>query len=406
LHCARIWAARNGPAAATPLWSGERYSHDKIRLAYLSADYRAHATAFLMAGVFESHDRNRFETVAISYSTDDKSPTRARLERGFDRFIDVRMKSDAEVAGILRDMEIDIAVDLKGYTAESRPGILAHRGAPVQAHYLGFPGTMGVDYVDYLIADPIVVPEAHREFYTESIAYLPDTYQCNDSKRFITERTPLRLQVGLPSGFVFCCFNNNHKIMPEMFDIWMRLLGAVEGSVLWLLQDSAVVAANLKREARARGIAPERLIFAPRVDQGAHLARQRLADLFLDTLPYNAHTTASDALWAGLPVVTALGSTFAGRVAASLLHAAGLPELVTASVWEYEALALKLAREPAALAGVKAKLRANRDTCALFDTARITRNLEFAYATMWERQQHGLPPATFTVTPSTAGMAR
>jgi protein O-GlcNAc transferase len=397
LKCARIWAAEKYPPPAVSLWAGERYRHDKIRIAYLSADFRTHATAFLMAGVFDHHDKSRFETVAISYSADDKSPMLGRLRDSFDSFIDVRAKSDAEVARLLRDREIDIAIDLKGYTAEARPGILSHRPAPIQAHYLGFPGTMGVDYVDYLIADPVIIPEEHQAFYTEQIAYLPDTYQCNDRKRRVAERIPTRLEAGLPPGFVFCCFNNNHKIAPEIFEVWMRLLRDVEGSVLWLLQDNAAVAANLKREAKARGVAPERLIFASRTDPAGHLARQSLADLFLDTLPYNAHTTASDALWVGLPLLTVLGSTFAGRVAASLLHAAGLPELATTSLADYESLALKLARDPSALSLLKAKIRVNRDTCSLFDTERMTRNLEAAYTMMWERSQRGLPPATFTV---------
>jgi predicted O-linked N-acetylglucosamine transferase (SPINDLY family) len=322
---------------------------------------------------------------------------RTRLIGAFDSFIDVRAKSDSEVAHLLREREIDVAIDLKGYTAEARPGILSHRPAPVSAHYLGFPGTMGVDYVDYLIADPIVIPPEHRAFYSEEIAYLPDTYQCNDRKRRAAERIPTRIEAGLPSGFVFCSFNNNHKIAPEIFDVWMRLLRKVEGSVLWLLQDNAAVVANLKREAAARGVAPERLIFATRTDPAAHLARQSLADLFLDTLPYNAHTTASDALWVGLPLLTVLGSTFAGRVAASLLHAAGLPELVTGSLTDYESLALKFAQDRAELAQVKAKLLTNRDKSALFDTVRMTRNLEAAYAMMWERSQQGLGPATFAV---------
>jgi len=254
---------------------------------------------------------------------------------------------------------------------------------------------MGVGCIDYLIADPIVVPDAHRPYYAEEIAYLPDTYQCNDSNRRVTKRIPTRVEVGLPSGFVFCCFNNNHKITPEIFDTWMRLLGALEGSVLWLLKDNPAVAANLRREAATRGIVPDRLVFAARTDPATHLARQGLADLFLDTLPYNAHTTASDALWVGLPVLTLIGSTFAGRVAASVLQAVDLPELVTTSLGEYEALALKLAREPGQLAAIKAKLRANRDRCALFDTPRMTRSLEAAYTQMWERTQRGLPPATF-----------
>ena len=395
LQCARIWAREKYPVPEMPPWNGEIYRHGRIRLAYLSADFRAHATAFLMAGIFEHHDQTQFETVAVSYSADDRSPMRGRLEASFDRFIDVRDKSDAEIAQMMREMEIDIAVDLKGYTAEGRPGILTHRAAPVQAHYLGFPGTMGMDCVDYLIADPVVIPEEHRPYYTEKIAYLPDTYQCNDSKRAVVPRTPTRAEAGLPPGFVFCCFNNNHKITPEMFGIWMRLLGAVEGSALWLLRDNDAVIANLRREASARGIGPERLVFAPRTDPATHLARHRLADLFLDTLPYNAHTTASDALWMGLPVLTLAGSTFAGRVAASLVGAAGLPELITRSPAEYEALALHLARAPAALAEIATKLRANRDTCALFDTARMTRSLEAAYTEMWQRAQRGLPPATF-----------
>jgi protein O-GlcNAc transferase len=396
LRCARIWAAERYPTAV-PLSARERYRHDRIRIAYLSADFRAHATAFLMAGVFDHHDKSRFETVAISYSADDKSLMRARLMAAFDSFIDVQGKGDDEVARLLRDREIDVAIDLKGYTAEGRPGILSYRPAPIQAHYLGFPGTMGVDYVDYLIADPVIIPQEHQAFYTEQIAYLPDTYQCNDRKRRVAERIPTRFEAGLPLGFVFCCFNNNHKIAPEIFEVWMRLLRGVEGSVLWLLQDNAAVIGNLKREASARGVAPERLIFASRTDPAGHLARQSLADLFLDTLPYNAHTTASDALWAGLPLLTVLGSTFAGRVAASLLHAAGLPELVTHSLADYESLALKLARDPSALALVKEKLRGNRDSCRLFDTERMTRNLEAAYTIMWERHQRGLRPATFLV---------
>jgi predicted O-linked N-acetylglucosamine transferase (SPINDLY family) len=308
--------------------------------------------------------------------------------------------SDGEVAALMRAREIDIAVDLKGYTAQSRPGILMQRAAPVQVHYLGFPGTMGSDCVDYLIADRIVLPEEHQAFYTEKIAYLPDSYQCNDSKRQVGQTSLTRDQAGLPSGFVFCCFNNNHKITPEIFDVWMRLLGAVDNSVLWLLQDNPSVVRNLRAEARARGIDPARLVFVPRADPASHLARHRLADLFLDTLPYNAHTTGSDALWTGLPVLTLAGPTFAGRVAASLLNAVDLPEMVTHSVGDYEALALKLARDPQALAAVRAKLRANRDHSALFDTARMTRSLEAAYTQMWRRSQSGHPAATFLADPA------
>ena len=401
LRAARIWAADKFPPAARALWHGETYRHDRIRIAYLSADFHSHATAALMAGVFESHDRERFEIEAISFGPDDGSEMRARLALAFDRFTDLRGKTDAQIASLLRENEVDIAVDLKGYTQDSRPGILAHRPAPLQVNYLGFPGTMGADYIDYIIADWTVIPPEHESWYSEKIAYLPGTYQGNDGKRPIAQTTPTRAEAGLPeAGFVFCCFNNNFKILPEMFAIWMRLLAAVAGSVLWLIEDNEAAARNLKREAAIRGIAPERLIFAPRVDLDAHLARHRLADLFLDTLPYNAHTGASDALWAGLPLLTCEGTTFAGRVAASLLQAIGLPELITHAPDAYESLALKLARDPASLCALKAKLARHRDTHPLFDTLRFTRNLEAAYATMHERHGHGLPPASFAVAPS------
>jgi predicted O-linked N-acetylglucosamine transferase (SPINDLY family) len=395
LQVARIWGADKYPPQA-PLWLGEDYGHARIRIAYLSADFHSHATAALMAGVFESHDRAHFQTAAVSFGPDDRSEMRARLITAFDSFVDVRDKSDAEVASLLRQMETDILIDLKGYTQDSRPGILAHRAAPLQVSYLGFPGTMGVDYIDYIIADRTVIPAEHAQYYSEAIAYLPDTYQANDAKRRISENTPARRHAGLPeTGFVFCCFNNNFKIMPEMFAIWMQLLKGVDGSVLWLLEDNASASRNLRRQAVARGVVPERLIFAQRVNLDVHLARHRLADLFLDTLPYNAHTSASDALWAGLPIVTCLGETFAGRVAASLLRAAGLPELITKSLGDYEALALKLARDPAKLSALKAKLAQTRAICPLFDTVRFTRNLEAAYRSMLERSRQQLPPASF-----------
>jgi predicted O-linked N-acetylglucosamine transferase (SPINDLY family) len=277
----------------------------------------------------------------------------------------------------------------------------------VQLHYLGYPGTMGAESIDYLIADPVVVPEAHREFYAEQIAYLPDCYQCNDSRRRIAEHVPSRTELGLPErGFVFCCFNSNYKIGPPMFDIWMGLLSADEESVLWLFEENTHTAANLRREAKGRGIAPGRLVFAKRVALEDHLARLTQADLVLDTMPYGAHTTASDALWVGVPVLTCLGATFAGRVAASLLTAVGLPELIAQSLDEYRARALELARDPSALAALKAKLAKNRDASTLFDTARITRHLEAAYTHMWERRQRGEPPSSFAVEPETAPGSR
>jgi predicted O-linked N-acetylglucosamine transferase (SPINDLY family) len=397
LRAAQI-VVRDKIPPAPPLWRGETYRHQRIRVAYVSADFHAHATAVLTAGLFEHHDRTRFETVAVSFGPEDNSALRARLKGSFERFIEMRTRSDAEIARHLRELEIDIAVDLKGFTSDARPAIFAARPAPLQINYLGFPGTMGANFMDYILADRFVVPESEQAFYSEKIAWLPDCYQPNDKSREIANPELSRAAAGLQeTGLVFCCFNNSYKIQPRPFEIWMRLLSAVEGSVLWLLADNPTAVSNLKREAAARGVDADRLVFAPRQDPPQHLARHRLADLFLDTLPYNAHTTASDALWAGLPVLTCTGTTFAGGVAASVLNAAGLPELVTNSLSEYETLALKLARDPAGLAALKAKLAASRETSALFDAARFTRDLEAAYSAMHERHQRGLPPASFAV---------
>jgi protein O-GlcNAc transferase len=398
LLCSRIWFPVKCPTASSPVWQGKPYRHDRIRIAYLSGDFHDHAVTRLMAGLFERHDRKRFETTAMSFSPDRSSEMRTRIEKAFDRFIDIRQKSDREAADMLRELEIDIAVDLMGFTADSRTGILALRPAPIQVNYLGFPGTMGAECIDYIVADRFVIPEGEQRYYDEKVVYLPDTYQVNDSKRAIAEQSPSRAKLGLPEkGFVFCSFNNNYKITPFMFDIWMRLLRQVEGSVLWLVEGNASVARNLRREAEKRGVAPERLIFAPRIPYESYLARYRAADVFLDALPYNAGTTASDALWAGLPVVTCLGSTFAGRMAGSLLNAVGLPELIAHSLEEYEALALKLAQDKKALAKIRSKLARNRKTCPLFNTDRFRRHIEAAYITMWERYQRGEPPVSFAV---------
>lgn len=398
LRCAQTHAAEVCPPSDKPLWRGRRYAHDKIRVAYLSADFHDHATAYLMAELFERHDHERFEVVALSFGPDSQGAMRQRLLGSFDRFIDVRTRSDREAASLLAEMEIDIAVDLKGFTMDGRPGILAQRPAPVQVNYLGFPGSMGVDYVDYILADRYVIPVGHEGFYSEKVVWLPDSYQANDAQRKIAKTTPTRTECGLPaSGFVFCCFNNNYKITPDVFDVWMRLLAKLAGSVLWLLEDNAAVSRNLRSEAVRRGITPERLVFAPRLDLDKHLARHRLADLFLDTLPYNAHTTASDALWAGLPVLTCMGTTFPGRVAASLLNAVGLPELITESLADYEALALKLATRPALLSDIRARLSRNRSEYPLFNAKRFCSHIESAYTLMWERHQRGDPPASFAV---------
>lgn len=372
--------------------------HEKIRLAYVSRDFYAHATSFLMAELLELHDRSAFEVLGVSFGPDDRSPVRARVHAAFDECLEAADRSDLEIANWLHERDVDIAVDLKGYTAFSRPGIFAYRPAPLQVSYLGYPGTMGAAFIDYLLADPFVIPEAEREHYAERIAYLPDTYQVNDRRRRVCDRTPSRTEAGLPErGFVFCCFNVSWKITASVFDAWMRLLASVPGSVLWLLEDNQWAMQNLRRQAVARGIEPQRLIFCGRVSNDSHLARHRLADLFLDTFPCNAHTTASDALWMGLPVVTCAGRTFASRVAGSLLRASGLPELITTSLDEYEALALLLARSPERLASLRARLTHDRDALPLFDTPTLCRHLEAAYRQMWRLHCEGKPLETFAV---------
>jgi protein O-GlcNAc transferase len=396
LQCARRYV-QDQPAVPS-IWRGEIYRHDRIRLAYLSNNFHESAMAYLLAGMFERHDRSRFEVTAISFGAERASPMRRRLKDAFEHFVDVAGNTDQEIAELLGRSEIDIAVDLMGFTADNRLDVLARRAAPIQVNYMGYPGTMGAPYIDYIIADRTVIPEHDLACFSEQAVFLPDSYFITDDRLVVSDRTPTRAQCGLPeSGFVFCCFNSNYKITPAIFDIWMRLLGAVDGSVLWLLEASPTATANLQREARHRGIAPERLIFAGKMPMAGHLARHRLADLCLDTLPCNAHTTATDALWAGLPVVTCLGSSFVARVAASLLRAAGLPELVAETLEGYEALALRLACDAALLGAVKAKLGASRDTCPLFDTGRATRAMEAAYAGMWEHHQSGRPAASFAV---------
>jgi protein O-GlcNAc transferase len=400
LQCARNYIENEVPLSPRPFWAGQNWRHDKLRVAYLSADFRIHPVAHLTAELYELHNRSRFEIFGVSFGIDDSSEMRKRLVAAFDEFHDVRRMSDQEIAKLLYDRQVDVAIDLTGYTRGSRPGIFAHRPAPIQVSYLGYPGTMGTPFIDYIIADKVVAPFEQQQFYTEKIVHLPDCYLVNDSKRKIAESAPTRREMGLPeNAFVFCCFNNNWKITPAIFDVWMRLLHQVEGGVLWLYRDNEGAERNLRKEAQRREIDPSRLVFATRLSLDAHLARHRLADLFLDTLPYNAHTTTSDALWAGLPVLTCKGEAFAGRVAASLLHAVGIPELITPNLEDYQALALKLAREPELLAGVKAKLAANRDTYPLFDTVRFTRHIEAAYTTMWETWQHGEAPKSFSVEP-------
>jgi predicted O-linked N-acetylglucosamine transferase (SPINDLY family) len=398
LQYARSWSAHQYPAAARPIWAGERYGHERIRVAYLSGDFREHAISRLVAGLYESHDRTRFEVLALSSGPSDGSGIRRRIETAFERFVDVTSYSDDQLAEFIRASEIDLLVDVAGYTAWARTGALARRSAPVQINYLGYPGTMGASYVDYIIADAIIIPEEHKPFYSEKVVHLPHTYQPNDSKRAVPQRSFRRTELGLPAdSAVLCCFNSCYKITPPVFDSWMQILKGAANSVLWLFEENAIAPSNLQREAAARGIDPQRLIFATPMPHDDHMARLQQADLFLDTAPYNAHTSASDALWIGLPLVTRIGDTFAGRVAASLLTAMGVPELVTSSVEAYEALAIELAGNPERRAAIKRKLAANRPTAPLFDTARYTRHIEAAYVAMYERWQAGLPPTDIAV---------
>lgn len=397
---ARVFMASIEPSPAQPLWTGERYKHQRIRVAYLSADFRDHATAYLAARLFELHDTQRFEVMLVSYWRAENDEMRQRLEQAPVALLDADTMSDREVAEWIHGQQIDIAVDLMGLAGRARPNVLAHRPAPIQVNWLGYPATMGASHIDYLVADRITIPPEHALFYEEHVVRLPESYQVNDDTRPVTLATPTREQVGLPDkAFVFCCFNKHTKILPPVFDVWARLLRAVPGSVLWLFGNDDEANTNLRREAERRGVEGTRLIFASTASQPEHLARHRLADLALDTLPYNAHTTASDALWAGLPMVTCSGRSFASRVGASLLHAVGLPELVTRSLGEYETLALELAINPGRLHALRQHLHVGRSRHPLFDSARFTHHLECAFTTMVQRQREGLGPAAFDVAP-------
>jgi protein O-GlcNAc transferase len=399
LQCAKRFM--EDQPAFPPMWRGEIYAHDRIRVAYLSADFREHPVAYLIAGLFEQHDKSRFEVTGLSFGPDHDSALRKRIKGSFEHFIDVGSKSDQEIAGLMRELEIDIAVDLMGFTQDNRFNAFAARPAPVQVNYLGYPGTMGAGCIDYIVADSTIIPENNRALYSEKVIWLPESYQVNDSRRDISQHTPDRRDCGLPDdAFVFCCFNNSFKLAPGTFRVWMNLLRAVDDSVLWLSDTNSTAKENLLREAASRGVAPGRVIFAPKVPSNAdHLARHRQADLFLDTLPYNAHTTASDALWAGLPVLTQIGETFAGRVAASLLAAIGLPDLITTSAKDYEDLAVGLAANPEKLAAIKRRLAENRQTASLFDTQVSTRRIEAAYQAIYQRYQKGLAPDHIRIAP-------
>jgi predicted O-linked N-acetylglucosamine transferase (SPINDLY family) len=397
--CSRIWGEKKYPPIADrPHVPALRRQARKIRIGYLSGEFRQQATAILMAGLYERHDRGQFEIVAVSAGVNDQSPMRARLEKAFDRWLDISRLPDQEACDVIRDSEIDILVNLNGYFGETRMGVFARRPAPLQVNYLGFPATLGMPYIDYILADRIVIPQDEQGFYDEQVVTLPDSYQANDDRGRAMAAMPSRSEVELPEkAFVFCNFNNAYKLTPSTFAGWMRILNQVEGSVLWLLESTAPYPDNLRREAEKHGVAAERLIFAPDLPTDQHLARLQLADLFLDSLPYNAHTTASDALWTGVPLLSCRGRTFPGRVATSLLLAAGLPELVTETTADFEAMAVRLAGDSKALKVLRDRLAQNKSTCALFDTNRFCRHIETAYRIMWDRWLAGDKPKGFAV---------
>jgi len=395
-QCAARYTGERYPGQGA--WDGPAYGHQRLRIAYLSADLRDHPVSYLLAGVFEAHDRRRVETFGVSLRASDGSAMGRRVAAAFEHFIDASALDDAQVATRLRELEVDVAIDLTGYTDNNRSGILARRPAPVQVNYLGYPGTLGADYMDYILADPYLIPEAEFPHYQEAVVWLPDCFQGNDSGRRMAETPCRRLDWGLPEdGFVFCAFNNVYKFNPGLFDVWMRLLRAVPGSVLWIAADAGPVVDHLRAEAAHRGVEGQRLVFSPRVPYDEHLARLPLADLFLDTLPFNAGTTASDALWAGLPVLTCSGRSYAARMAGSLLTALDLPELITTRLEDYEAQALVLATAPARLAGLRARLARQRTESAVFDSRRFCRHLESACAAMAARSRRGQAPAPLIV---------
>jgi len=369
-----------------------RSRSDKIRIGYFSSDFRAHPVSYLTAELFELHDRSAFEIIAFAFGPESKDAMRGRLQRAFDRFIDVRDRSDVEVALLAREIGIDIAIDLGGFTEHCRPKIFATRAAPIQASYIGYLGTMGATYIDYLLADSTIIRASEQLHYAEKIIYLP-SYQANDRQRRISERVFTREDLGLPpTGFVFCCFNSVYKILPDTFAVWMRILQRVEGSTLFLYVDKPAAARNLAKEARRRGVDPQRIVYGARLDLPDYMARFGAMDLFLDTSPYNAGTTASDALWAGLPVLTYMGEAFAGRVAASILTAIDMPELITATPGEYEELAVQLATNPARMSQIRQTLALNRHVSPLFNTPLFTKSLESAYRQIYERWHANLPP--------------
>jgi protein O-GlcNAc transferase len=396
LKCAKQWLTTINARRPGSISQRDCRQNDRIRIAYVSADFRQHSVASLIVGMLECHDKSRFDVTGISFGKNDNSALRGRVQSSLEHFVDVSGESERDLWKLLKDLEIDIAVDMMGFTADSRSDIFALRLAPVQVNFLGYPGTMGVPYIDYIIADRIVVPKDQENCYSEAVAILPNSFLPGDRARTADGRVFTRADVGLPvDSFVFCCFNNPYKITPDVFDVWMRILRQIGGSVLWLFSQNPTAERNLRREAEARGVSAERIINAPLLPFVEHQSRLSQADLFLDTSPYNGGAVVSDALWAGLPVVTLIGSTLVGRMAASLLHAINLPELITTNLGDYESLVCTLARSSEQLAAIRRKLEKNRLTTPLFDSQCFAKHLEAAYLTMWQRHQLGEPPQGF-----------
>jgi len=394
--CARIFSDKLFGSRTARVF--EDRSHKKIRLGYVSGEFKEQATADLMVGLYEHHDRDKFEVIAIDNTGPNVSPMRKRLEAAFDRMLDISQLGDEEASQLVRAQEIDILINLNGYFGAPRTALFAQRSAPVQVNYLGFPATLGATFMDYIVADRTVIPEQDQPFYDEKVVWLPNSYQANDGRRAASTFTPTREDVGLPeAAFIFCNFNQSYKLTPDTFASWMRILKATPGSVLWLLDGLAPLAGNLRRAAEQLGVSGHRILFAPFVSAEKHRERLTCADLFLDSLPYNAHTTASDALWAGVPLLTRRGSSFPGRVASSLLQAIDLPELITETSEQFEALAIHLASDPNALNSIRSRLRENRPSAPLFDTDLFRRHMETAYTRMWDRFSSGLQPDSFAV---------
>ena len=386
LKASEIFKSSKFPSVPKSFNFESRTTNDKIRIGYYSADFHNHATSYLMVELFESHNNERFEIFGFSFGPNLEDEMRQRLKKLFHQFKDVSLLSDQEVGQLSRELGINIAIDLKGYTQDCRPGIFAQRCAPVQVNFLGYPGSMGSEYIDYLIADRHVVPIESQQYYCEKIVFMPNCYQVNDSGRVISNREFSRQELGLPAdGFVFCCFNNNFKILPSMFDSWIKIIKQVDNSILWLFEDNTLASKNLRNEAKLRGLDADRIVFAQRMELADHLARHKVADLFLDTFPYNAHTTASDALWAGLPLLTLQGESFASRVASSLLNNLELKELIAKTTFDYECKAIEIGRNSEILNTIKNRLMTNRTSSPLFDGKLFASHLESAFEEMYSR---------------------